>query len=295
MDFRELSQAISEAVQQKDYARFKSLVDDFMTTAKGEDYAKALCLQADGYVLLDPKHAPLGFVLVGEALPYFAKSPVLRLRALTTALSLCYLTCDIERAREFEEDAYSLLLQHASDPHVRAVRHRLQLNLGQVATLRGDYSTAYWHFVQAANSLTSQDVSEAERRGFESVIQLQTALACLRVRRYYEAQEALDLAEQAAPREAVKIRAQVLRIELLRQLGAIEEARALTDSLADRVQTCDNPDTLTRYYWAASLLAQDSGDTARFHQLLSLAQQTAAEYGYDFLLSEIQRFLRTPL
>ena len=294
MNFAELRQAVSGAFRQRDYAQFKALTDEFLAAAQGDEYCRALCLKADWCLMVDIEHAAQGFVFIGEAL-LLARSPGARLSALTGALALCYHCSDLERARPYEEESCRLLLEHGTLPDVRARRHRLQLNLGQMAYLRGDYATAYWHFAQAAESLSSPAVPEAERRGLESPIQSNIATACLRVRRYYEAQEALDLAEQRASTEIQRQRALVWRCELLRQLGQIEEAQQILKQLALTVPSCVSPDVRSRYYWFAALVAQDAGDLSGFHQFLVMARDEAAEHRLDYLLSEIQRFQRSPL
>ncbi|HYF91754.1 MAG TPA: hypothetical protein VD969_05880 [Symbiobacteriaceae bacterium] len=294
MDFTELLQAVSRAFQQRDYAQFKALTDQFMSGAQGDDYCMALCLQVDWFMLNDLRHAAQGFVLVNEALQQ-ASSPATRLNVLTSALGLCYMCSDVERARPYEEDACRLLWEHAGDPAVRARRHRLQLNLGQITSLRGDHATAYWHFAQAVNSLAGPDVSEAERQRVESPIQVSVAIACLRVRRYYEAQEALDMAEQSATKELHRLVAGVWRMELLRQLGRLGEAQQIVTAIEAGVRDCDDPGLRGRYYLHAALAAQDSGELPRFHQLLAVAHSEAMENHHDYLLSEIQRYQRSPL
>lgn len=295
MNFQELRQAVSAAIRQRDHAQFRALVDDFLATASGEDYALALCLQADGYLLLDPKNIAEGFVLLDEALPRLIRSPGARVQALTTALGLCFVSSDVERARLYEEDACRILLEYGTDPGVRSKGYRLQFNLGLVAYLRSDYATSYWYFAQAANSVTGAFVPAEVRQSSESMIQLHTAMACLRVRRYFEAQEALDLAEQTAPGEQARIRVSIWRCELFRQLGLIDEASSLVASLEGPIKSCADPDARGRYYWVAALVAQDSGDLPRFHRLLALAHAEAADHCYDYLLSEIQRLTRTPM
>lgn len=295
MDFEQLRQAVREPLRQKDYAGFRAVLDEFLKAAKNEDYGRGLNLHAEWFLLVDVKHVVQGFLLVDEALPFLAKTPGAKQSALTTALGLCYTCNDVERARAYEEEACRLLLEHATDPSVRNMRHRLQHNLGLVAYCRADYATAYWYFAQAANSLSSAEVPEAERRSVETSSQIGIAMACLRVRRFYEAQEALDLAEQVANTEFNRFRIAVWRSELLRQLGQIEEAVALLSSLSGSIEVSNSPDLRGRYFWISALLAQDAGDLPRFHHYLNRALAEAAEHRYDYLLSEIQRFQRSPL
>ncbi|HWH68792.1 MAG TPA: hypothetical protein VNT26_05370 [Candidatus Sulfotelmatobacter sp.] len=289
-----MRQAVSGAFRQKDHTQFKALMDDFLATARGEDYCRALCLQADWLLYTDLRHAVQGFLLVDEALEH-AKNPATKQGILTTGLGLCCVLNDLKRAERYEEEACRLLFEHATDPEVRANRHRLQLNLGQVAYLRGDDATAYWHLAQAAESLNDPAVPEAERKGFASPIQFNIATACLRVRRYYEAQEALDLALQTAINDAQRLRAKVWYAELLRQLGRIEEVQHALKSMENDVATCSNPDVRSRYNLCAALTAQDLGDLPRFHELFAKARDEASEHQLDFLLCEIQRIQRSPI
>ncbi|HWI52277.1 MAG TPA: hypothetical protein VNT01_09090 [Symbiobacteriaceae bacterium] len=295
MDFLQLRQAVSEAFWQKDYSKFNALMESFLTEACGEDYGRALCLKASWFLMADVKNAAQGFVLVDEAIPLVRKNPAALMEALTIALGLCHRLSDTERARVYEDGACRLLLECTASPEVRARRHRLQLNLGQVAYLRGDFATAYWHFVQAANSLTDSTVSVSEQRWFGAVIQVHIAMSCLRVRRFWEAQEALDTAEQSSIALEQKLRVAVWRAELLRQLGQGDEAARILSPLLAEVLSCDSTDVRGRFYWVSALVAQDVGDLQKFHHFLHAARTEAVEHEHDYLLGEIQRFQRSPI
>lgn len=295
MDYIQLRRAVSEAVWQKDYAKFTSLIHSALAATEGEDHGRVLNLQASWFVVVDVKQGAQGFVLIDEALPFLRKNPEALLGALNNALGLCYRLSDVERARIYEEEASSLLLEHGADPGVRARRHRLQLSLGQMAYLRSDFATAYWHFVQAANCVADSAVAPSDRHGFESLTHVHVAMACLRVRRYWEAQEALDLAEQSAHTDEQRLRALVWRGELLRQLGRLDEAQALLGPVTPEVATCDSPEVRGRYYVVSAQVAHDAGHLSEYHQFLSKAQTEAYENCHDYLLSEIQRFQRSPM
>lgn len=295
MEFTQFMQAVSEAFWHKDQARFKALIEPFLETARGEERGKALSVHASWILGVEPQNAAQGFVLIDDALPLVRQDPATLLNTLITALGLCYITCDVERARTYEDEACRLLLEQATVPEVRPYRHRLQLNLGQIAYQRGDFASAYWHFVQAINGLESPATPESERRGFLSLIQVHVAMACLRVRRFYEAQEALDIAEESALTEVQKLRTRIWRAELLRQLGQHREATELLGSIKETVDQCSNSEMRGRYFFVAALVAQDSGEVSRFHQYLSHARHEAAEHHHDMLLGEIQRFQRSPL
>lgn len=290
VDYQQLRQAVSKAVWQKDHTTFRALIDDALLATYGEDHGAVLVLEATWFLVVDAKNAARGFVLVDEALPLVRKNPATLLDCLITALGLCHLTGDSERARTYEEEAYSFLLTFGSDPEVRAKGHRLQLGLGQIAYLRGDYASAYWHLVQAANGIANPSVSDAERRGFESLIQMNVAMACLRTRRFYECQEALDLADKSNTFEPQRLRLAILHAELLRQLGETAQAADLLSSIATAVEVCKSPGVQARYHWIASLVAYDSGDLPGFHRKIAVAMEMAASHQQDFLLNEIQRF-----
>ena len=290
MDFVQLRPAVSKALWQKDQTQFMALIHEALATASGAEYGRILTLQANWFLYAETQNAAQGLVLVQEALPLVRKNPNALLDALVMALALCFCMGDPERAREFEDEACSLLLQQGLSDEVRSLRHRLYVNLGHVATLRSDYATAYWYFVQAANNLADPAVKESERRSFASAVQLDIATACLRVRRYYEALEALDLAEQATQRQLVHFHVATWRAELLRQLGRLDEAFELLAKEAATAEACESPRIQARYYWVAALVAHDLGDVPGFHLLFAKAQEIAATQRLDFLLSEIQRF-----
>jgi hypothetical protein len=290
VDFSQLRQAVSKAIWQKDHTTFKTLIDEALGSVSGVDYGRVLTLQANWFLIADLKHAAQGFVLVDEARPLVRKNPEALLECLINALALCYVTGDTERARKYEGDASTLLLEHGADPQVRAKRHRLQMSISQIAYLRADYATAYWHAVQAVNNIADPTVPAEERRSYETVIQLNIATVCLRVRRFYECQEALDLAEQSTVVEPQILRVTVLRSELMRQLGYVDQASELLAGIAEAAERCTTPEVQARYYWVSALVAQDAGDVPRFNRLVSKAIEVAAEHGRDFLLTEIQRF-----
>ncbi|MDF2630468.1 MAG: hypothetical protein K0R39_4299, partial [Symbiobacteriaceae bacterium] len=242
------------------------------------------------FIVVDAKHPEEGLALAEEALPLVRKDKTALFEYYITVLSLLYTTDNEVRARVYEEEADNFLRLHGTAPGIRPRRHRLQLSLGQVAYSREDYPTAYWYLAQAAESIADPAVDEKERRGWESGLQLQVARTCLRTRRFYECQEALDLAEKSTTFEAQKLRVAVLRSDLLRQLGYLRQAADLLASIADDAAKCDEPDVPVRHCWAEALVALDTGNASDFQRLRTKAMEAASEHRRHYLLREIERF-----
>lgn len=293
MDYQQLRNEVLPAFRCGDFQSGYALLDQHLSVAHGSDLGQTLILKASMIASFDPKRIPEGLVLIDEALPLVRHDQGATARALKMALAMVYLAGDAERAQQYEDSACRLLLEYGSQPEVRTERFGLQLNLGLVASTRGDHATAYWYLVQAASSVSAPEVSEERRRTFEFQIQTQIALSCLRVRRYYEAQEALDQAEACGQEHPQRLRVPVYRAELLRQLGQPEEAKAILAAIRDQVGPSGNPDIQAWYYWISALVAQDLNELADYHRNLAAAQQVAANHHIDYLLGEMQRLNRT--
>jgi tetratricopeptide (TPR) repeat protein len=292
LDYQQLRDEVLTAFRQGNLQQGYSLLDEGLATAQGECQGKILVLRASMISSFDLKLTAEGLALIDEALPLVHRNLSEMAMALKVALALTYLSGDMDRALPYEEAACRLLLEHGSCPEVRAERYGLQLNMGLIASLRGDHATSYWYLVQAANSLSVPEVSDDRRQRFEFQIQTQIAVACLRVRRYFEAQEALDQADACGRNHPQRLRAPIYRSELLRQLGQPAEAKAMLVAIRDEVGTLGNADIQAWYYWVSALVAQDLNELAEYHRNLAIAQQLAAEHHFDYLLGEIQRFNR---
>lgn len=295
MDYDQLRNMVWPYFTAGDFARGYSVLDDLLATDSGPALGQAMVLKASVIATFDLKRIPEGLALIDEALPLIKRHPGIYARALKIGLALAYFAGDTERAQPYEEAACGYLLEHGTDPEVRAERFGVQLNLGLVASLRGDHATAYWYLVQASNSLSAPEVTEERRMWSEFSIQTSIALSCLRVRRYYEAQEALDLADACGQSHPQRLRAPVYRSELLRQLGQAEDARELLNKIRAEVEVLDNPDIQAWYYWISALVAQDLGNLPEYHKNLAIAQETAATHHFDYLLGQIQRATRSSI
>jgi hypothetical protein len=293
VDYQQLRNEVLSAFRGGDFPSGYSLLDQHVSTTHGDHLGQVLILKASMIASFDFKRIPEGLVLIDEALPLVRHDQGATARALKTAMAMVYLSGDAERAGPYEESACRLLLEYGSQPEVRTERFGLQLNLGLVASVRGDHATAYWYLVQAANSISAPEVSEERRKTFEFHIQTNIALSCLRVRRYYEAQEALDQAEACGHEHPQRLRVPVYRSELFRKLGQPEAAKALLATVRDQIEPSDNPDIQAWYYWIAALVAQDLSDLADYHRNLAKAQAIAANHHFDYLLGEMQRLNRS--
>lgn len=293
MDYRDLEGAVIDAYRREDYALCFSLLDQFSETSDAQDRASAISLKASLISRVDHRRAAEGLTLIEESLPLLQDDPQATLRTLVTALWLCYAIGDIARATTYETLGHHLLRKHGHAPHVRRSQHRLHLNLGMLASVRGEHATAYWHFVQGTTSvLTAGPDDGSDGKAWLFSLYLRTARTCLLMGRLPEAEEALQQAERCAVTAPERLRWLVERAELLRQRGRPDEAAAGLAAIEYPPPEAVDAETRTRCLIVRALVAKDSDDLRGFHRHLAGAREEAAANSLDFLLSDIQRIAR---
>jgi hypothetical protein len=296
MDYREMEGAATDAYRRRNYALCFSLLDELIETADARRRARALSLKAGFIAQVDRRRAPEGLILVEEALQLVDDHPGEILYSLVTGLALCYGMGDIGRAGVYEQAGHRLLHEHGADPDVRAGQFRLHLNLGLLASFRGEHATAYWHFVQGSNSLLSAGPEDgSDGSVWRLWLYLHTATTCLAMGRLPEAEEALQQVEKLAATGAQRVRWALAQVELLRRHGRADEASTMLTQLQQPPEEAWNAETRTRFLIARALVAQDLADIRGFHRHLFGAYKYANDHSLDFLLSEIQRIQRGEL
>lgn len=293
MDYREMQGAVMDAYRRHDYDRCFSILDEFIEAAGGEELGKALSLKASAIHQIDKRRSPEALVLAEEALHLLREDHGELLRTVVSALGVCYIMGDVERAATYAFLGYRLLQDHGDDPGVRASQFRLYLNLGLISKLRGDYPTAYWHFVQGTHSLLSGGSDDdSDIRNWLFWLNLHTSNACLYMGREPEAREALDRANEYAATEEQRLRVTIAQAELLQHWGRAREAADLMDSLDVDSAAAWSPGARCKYFLVRALAAQYLNDLRGFHQFLSSAHNVALQHSLDFLLCDIQRAQR---
>lgn len=193
----------------------------------------------------------------------------------------------------YESLAHRLVAAHGDYPHVRATLYRLHLNLGILASFRGEHPTAYWHFTQGITRLLSAGTDDGGTgQWWLFWLYLRSATTCLSMRRLPEAEEALKHAEQFAVTPTQRMRSAVGRAELLRQRGRPNEASAALAEIAQQPPAALEFGNRARVLLVHALLAKDLNDLRGFHTHLAGARKEAATHSLDYLLSDIQRIER---
>jgi tetratricopeptide (TPR) repeat protein len=293
MDIEQLHSAVQDAFGRRDYASCFVLVDEYLETASGEDRGKALNLKAS-IIRCEPRRIPEGLTLAEEAFDLLRHDPEQSLRCLATALSLCLTMGDVDKASRYEGLAHQLLQRHSNHPGVKNMQFRVQINLGGLATQRGQHPTAYWHFVQSVASLEDADIPYEEARSFLLHTYLRIADTCSLMNRWPEAAEALEKARPLIVSRSDQGRWTVHRARLLRSQRRYQEAHLALESIAGDAAAW-HPYDLSRFHLERALVFQDLGDMRHFHSHLGIALQIAEESSQEFLLCEIQRAQRSPI
>lgn len=296
MTYLELRSAVINAYRQRDYALCFALLDNFIEGSNGTDRGKALCFKASVIMWHDRRRAPEGLFLVDEALDYCEDDPAEIMRNVINALGLCYTLGDVHKARKYEAVGTRLLQEHGSHPDVHLDKHKLHGNLGLLAGLRGEYASAFWHFMHALDQLKALGVQDdPELQCTFLSLSLDMVDAALHLGRVPEAEEALASAKPFLTTDDRKVWWTAIRAKVLRSVGRIGEAADAVGKLdPDTIWRC-SPAEQVHYYVMRGLIAQDEGDWPSYHRNLATAHSIAVENSLEYILCEIQRIQRTPL
>lgn len=296
MNYTELRSAVIDAHRQRDYARCFSLLDSFIEESRGTDRGKALCFKASVILWIDPRRAPEGLFLVDEAMAYCEDDPAEEMRNVNNALGLCYTLGDVHKANKYEAVGTRLLQEHGMNPAVSAYRYKVHGNLGLLAGLRGEYASAFWHFMHALNQLRAEGLhNEPDLKCIYLYLSLDMVDVALHLGRVPEAEEALASSRPCASTEEEIVWWTAQRAKVWRYIGQIAEAEAALDGLDPEAIIRAAPAGQVRYHVIRALLFQDQGDWPHYHRHLALAQEIAVGNSLEYALSEIQRIQRTPL
>lgn len=295
MDYQELQSAVFDAYRRRDFPVCFSLLDAFSDTAQGEELGLALGLKAAIISVTDYRRVAEGFTLVDKALEQLQQNPSQTISTLVTALLLCYSAGDVERARGYETLCNQVLMKHGEVSTFQGLLFRLHLNLGLIATVRGEHASAYWHFVQGTVLVkTYGNLESANDRPFLFWLYWNTAQACIRMARMPEAAEALQHAEPLISTEQQRVHWVVGWSEVYRCSSRIDEAISMLERVGDRPSPDWDAESRVRFRLAKALAAQEAGDLRTYHEMVSEALRDAIENSLDMLLPEIQRIQRAP-
>lgn len=293
MTFQELQHALRAAYRQRDFAQCDSLLDEFIASAEGDELAEALGSKADIIASANIRRGAEGIALVHEGLVH-ARDPQLNIRLLTAGLNLCYLTGDVDKAMRFETLSHHLLQQLPDDSPARASQFRLHTNLGLIATLRGEYAAAYWHFLQSVVGLnTYGGDDDSDVRCWLFWAHRRVAEICITMHRQPEAEEALIKAQACITTPHMQTNWELTRIHLLIESDRPAEAELLLAQISP--DTSWTADMVVEYHFLRGLAAHSCGDLRTFHAHVSMAHHRAVEHRLDNWLCKIQRVQRTPI